>query len=75
MNGLPHPTFRHDVEAGIKTIVSASFVAVRVDVGLQQTRNSTLNTYLETLLFQVTGNFAERGCSGLHTWLATAWAF
>ncbi len=48
-------------------------MTVRVDVGLQQARNSTLNSYLEKLLFLITGIFAKRGCNGLHTWLQPMW--
>ncbi len=48
-------------------------MTVRADVGVQQSRNSTLNAYLEKLLFLVTGNFLKPGCNGLHTWLAPMW--
>ncbi|MGA0603850.1 molybdopterin-dependent oxidoreductase [Caulobacter sp. KR2-114] len=61
---------RADVEAAVDLILAAPSMTVRVDVGLQQARNSTLNSYLEKLLFLVTGNFAKRGANGLHAWLA-----
>lgn len=59
---------RADVEKAVDMIAEAASMTVRVDVGLQQARNSTLNSYLEKLLFLLTGNFAKRGCNGLHTW-------
>ena len=61
---------RAHVETAVDMILAASSMTVRVDVGLQQARNSTLNSYLEKLLFLLTGNFAKRGANGLHTWLA-----
>jgi anaerobic selenocysteine-containing dehydrogenase len=59
---------RCDVEKAVEMIVEADSMSVRVDVGLQQARNSTLNSYLEKLLFLLTGNFAKLGCNGIHTW-------
>jgi anaerobic selenocysteine-containing dehydrogenase len=64
---------RADVETAVSMILAAPSMTVRVDVGLQQARNSTLNSYLEKLLFLLTGNFAKRGCNGLHTWLQPMW--
>jgi anaerobic selenocysteine-containing dehydrogenase len=64
---------RADVEAEVEMILAAPSMTVRVDVGLQQARNSTLNSYLEKLLFLLTGNFAKPGANGLHTWLAPMW--
>lgn len=58
-----------DVEAAVDMIPAAPSMTVRVDVGLQQARNSTLNSYLEKLLFLLTGNFAKPGANELHTWL------
>ena len=62
-----------DVDAAVDMILAAPSMTVRVDVGLQQARNSTLNSYLEKLLFLLTGNFAKSGGNGLHTWLAPMW--
>ena len=62
-----------DVEAAVDMILAAPSMTVRVDVGMQQARNSTLNSYLEKLLFLLTGNFAKPGGNGLHTWLAPMW--
>jgi len=42
---------------------------VRVDLGIQQSIHSTLNSYLEKLLFIVTGNFGKEGANNLHTQL------
>ncbi|MFW2852667.1 molybdopterin-dependent oxidoreductase [Sphingomonas sp. TX0543] len=64
---------RAQAEAAADMIVAAESMSVRVDVGMQQARNSTLNSYFEKLLFLVTGNFARRGCNGLHSWLAPMW--
>lgn len=64
---------RADVDAAVDMILAAPSMTVRVDVGLQQARNSTLNSYLEKLLFVLTGNFARPGANGLHTWLAPMW--
>ena len=44
--------------------------SVRVDLGLQHSLNSTLNSYLEKLLFLLTGNFGKRGSNNLHTQFA-----
>lgn len=64
---------RASVETAVEMILSAPSMTVRVDVGMQQSRNSTLNSYLEKLLFLLTGNFAKPGANGLHTWLAPMW--
>ena len=64
---------RQDVDQAVDMILAAPSMTVRVDVGLQQARNSTLNSYLEKLLFLLTGNFAKPGANGLHTWLAPMW--
>ncbi len=42
---------------------------VRVDLGIQQSIHSTLNSYLEKLLFLITGNFGKEGTNNLHTQL------
>jgi anaerobic selenocysteine-containing dehydrogenase len=48
----------------------AKRACVRVDLGLQQSLNSTLNSYLEKLLFLLTGNFGKKGSNNLHTQFA-----
>lgn len=47
----------------------APSAAVRVDLGLQQSLHSTLNSYLEKLLFLVPGHFGRPGCNTLHSFL------
>lgn len=42
---------------------------VRIDLGIQQTLHTTLNGYLEKLLYLVTGNFGIQGGNNLHTFL------
>jgi len=42
---------------------------VRVDLGIQQSIHSTLNSYLEKLLFIITGNFGKEGTNNIHTQL------
>ncbi|HUR73502.1 MAG TPA: molybdopterin-dependent oxidoreductase [Sporichthya sp.] len=63
-----------DVDALIEMILSARAMSVRVELGIQQGRNSTLNSYLEKLLYLLTGNFGRAGTNGLHSWLQPLWA-
>ncbi len=58
-----------DVERAADMILAARSMVVRVELGIQQSRHSTLNSYLEKLLYLVTGNFGRRGTNALHTWL------
>src|SRR5262249_49512185 len=58
-----------DVERAVDMILAAQSMVVRVELGIQQSRHSTLNSYLEKLLYLVTGNFGRRGTNGIHTWL------
>lgn len=64
---------RADVERAVDMVLAARAMTVRVELGVQQGRNSTLNSYLEKLLFLLTGNFGRRGTNNLHTWLAPLW--
>jgi len=48
-------------------ITSAKTFAVRSDLGIEQSHNSTLNSYLIRLLFLVTGHFGREGTNCLHT--------
>lgn len=57
-----------DVERVARGFATARSACVRVDLGLQQSPHSTLNSYLEKLLFLVTGNFAKRGGNNLHSY-------
>jgi anaerobic selenocysteine-containing dehydrogenase len=58
-----------DVERAVDMILAAPSMVVRVELGIQQSRHSTLNSYLEKLLYLVTGNFGRPGTNALHTWL------
>ena len=58
-----------DVEHVVDMILAARSMVVRVELGIQQSRHSTLNSYLEKLLYLVTGNFGRPGTNGIHTWL------
>ena len=57
-----------DVERVARAFARARTACVRVDLGLQQSLHSTLNSYLEKLLFLVTGNFGRRGGNNLHSY-------
>ncbi len=48
-------------------IVQAKTFALRSDLGIEQSHNSTLNAYLARLLFLVTGHFGREGTNCLHT--------
>ncbi len=50
-----------------RRIASASSVATYEDLGVQQAPHSTLNSYLEKLVYLVTGNFGKRGTMNLHS--------
>jgi anaerobic selenocysteine-containing dehydrogenase len=56
-----------DVERVAHAFAKARSACVRVDLGLQQSPHSTLNSYLEKLLFLVTGHFGKRGCNNFHS--------
>ncbi|MEM7535012.1 MAG: molybdopterin dinucleotide binding domain-containing protein [Chloroflexota bacterium] len=45
-------------------------VSTRHDLGVEMSLHSTLNCYLEKLLFLLTGNFAREGCNNLHVQFA-----
>lgn len=64
---------RADVERAVELILAAGAMTVRAELGIQQGRNSTLNSYLEKLLFLLTGNFGRPGTNGLHSWLVPLW--
>ncbi|WP_433273215.1 molybdopterin-dependent oxidoreductase [Pseudonocardia xinjiangensis] len=64
---------RADVERAVDMILAARAMTVRVELGIQQGRHSTLNSYLEKLLYLVTGNFGREGTNNLHTWLLPLW--
>lgn len=65
---------REDVDRAVDLILAAEAMTVRVELGIQQGRNSTLNSYLEKLLYLLTGNFGRPGTNALHTWLMPLWS-
>jgi anaerobic selenocysteine-containing dehydrogenase len=48
---------------------TAKTACLRIDLGIQQTLHTTLNGYLEKLLYLITGNFGIKGGNNLHTFL------
>ncbi|KVE36696.1 dehydrogenase [Burkholderia sp. BDU5] len=58
-----------DVERVARGFATARAACVRVDLGIQHTLHTTLNGYLEKLLYLVTGHFGKRGGNNLHTFL------
>jgi anaerobic selenocysteine-containing dehydrogenase len=52
-----------------RLVAGARSAAVRVDLGLQQSLHSTLNSWLEKLLFLLPGHFGRPGCNALHSYL------
>lgn len=61
------------IEQCIDMIVAAKAMVVRVELGIQQGVNSTLNSYLEKLLIMLTGSFGRKGTNQLHSWLVPLW--
>lgn len=57
----------------VDMILSARAMTVQVELGIQQAWNSTLNSYLEKLLYLLTGHFGRAGTNGLHSWLMPMW--
>jgi anaerobic selenocysteine-containing dehydrogenase len=55
------------LRAATRRIAVADSVAVFEDLGIQQAPNSTLCSYLNKLLWILTGNFAKRGGQHLHS--------
>src|SRR5215475_7774661 len=53
------------VRATARRLSTARGLAVFEDIGTQMTRHSTLNSYLDSLLWLLTGNFANRGGNNL----------
>lgn len=54
-------------------ITESRAMVVRAELGIQQGRYSTLNSYLEKLLYLITGHFGKRGTNALHSWLQPLW--
>lgn len=55
------------IRAAARRIAGARSVAVFEDLGIQQAPNSTLCSYLNKMLWILTGNFAKRGGQHLHS--------
>ncbi|OBY73024.1 molybdopterin-dependent oxidoreductase [Acinetobacter gyllenbergii] len=51
----------------VRDFAKAQRACVRIDLGIQHTLNTTLNGYLEKLLYLLTGNFGKQGANNLHT--------
>jgi anaerobic selenocysteine-containing dehydrogenase len=52
-----------------RDFANAKTACVRVDLGTQHSKNTTLNAYLEKLLYLLTGNFGKKGGNNLHTYI------
>ncbi|HEX2886641.1 molybdopterin-dependent oxidoreductase [Vineibacter terrae] len=63
-----------DVARCVDMITAAKAMTVRVELGIQQGVNSTLNSYLEKLLIMLTGSFGRKGTNQLHSWLVPLWS-
>ncbi|MBI3769727.1 MAG: molybdopterin-dependent oxidoreductase [Deltaproteobacteria bacterium] len=53
-----------------RRMARASSVSIFEDLGIQQAPHSTLNSYLEKLVYLLTGNFARPGTMNIHTRMA-----
>ena len=62
-----------DFERLVQMVADARAMVVRVELGIQQGLNSTLNSYLEKLLYLMTGHFGRAGTHWLHSWLVPLW--
>ena len=60
-----------DVRAVARRIAAARSVSIFEDLGIQQAPHSTLCSYLEKLVYLVTGNFATEGGMNIHTAFAS----
>src|SRR5262249_59712399 len=67
--GAPAAVPMADGERAVDMVLAAQAMCVRVELGIQQSRHSTLNSYLEKLLYLLPGHFGRRGTNNLHTWL------
>ncbi|BCI81349.1 molybdopterin-dependent oxidoreductase [Mycobacterium sp. SMC-18] len=62
------------LRAAARRIAGATSVSVFEDLGVQQAPNSTLCSYLNKMLWILTGNFAKRGGQHLHSSFAPLFA-
>lgn len=51
----------------VRDFAKAKRGCVRIDLGIQHTLNTTLNGYLEKLLYLLAGHFGQQGTNNLHT--------
>jgi formate dehydrogenase len=58
------------IRAAARRIASADSVATFEDLGIQQSPHSVLCSYLNKLLWLLTGNFGKPGAMHLHSWMA-----
>jgi anaerobic selenocysteine-containing dehydrogenase len=65
--GVPEESVR----AAARRIAGAASVSILEDLGIQQAPHSTLNSYLEKLLYLLTGNFAKPGGMNIHSRFAS----
>jgi anaerobic selenocysteine-containing dehydrogenase len=59
-----------ELRAVARRIARAASVSIFEDLGIQQAPHSTLNSYLEKLVYLLTGNFAKPGGMNIHTRMA-----
>ncbi len=57
------------VRRAAQLIGTAESVSTYEDLGVQQSPNSTLVSYLNKLIWLLTGNFAARGAMQMHSWV------
>ena len=55
------------IRQAARRIARAESVSMLEDLGIQQAPHSTLNSYLEKLIYLLTGNFGKRGGMNLHS--------
>ncbi|MBO0852844.1 MAG: molybdopterin-dependent oxidoreductase [Nocardia sp.] len=65
--GVPEDLIR----AATRRFATAESAATYEDLGVQQAPNSTLVSYLNKLLWILTGNFAKPGTMALHSWFVS----
>jgi anaerobic selenocysteine-containing dehydrogenase len=59
------------IRAAARRIAAADSVSTFEDLGIQQGPNSVLCSYLQKLVWLLTGNFAKPGAMHLHSWMAS----
>ncbi|MBC9881297.1 molybdopterin-dependent oxidoreductase [Bradyrhizobium sp. INPA01-394B] len=62
-----------DLARCVEMIAAAKAMVVRAELGIQQSTNSTLNSYLEKLLIMLSGSFGRKGTNQLQGWLQPLW--